>query len=101
MVAGLMVGAASRSKSARRLVRGKRASCDASLPAPFGAFVDFGGEDLGEEREVALLGSLRDLGEAGGVGAHDGQSQLAGGGADRGGGGGVGHLGHWASRRSS
>jgi hypothetical protein len=44
------------------------------LSAPFDAFVDLGGEDLCQEREVALLRALRDLGEAGGVGAHDGEA---------------------------
>jgi len=42
--------------------------------ASFDPFVDLGGEDLGQEREVALLGALCDLGEAGGVGAHDRES---------------------------
>ena len=74
---------------------------DAALPPSFGSFVDLGGEDLGQEREVALLAALRDLGEPCRVGAHDGEAQLACGGADRGRGCGVGHLGHWASRRSS
>jgi hypothetical protein len=73
----------------------------AALPAAFDAFIDFGGEDLGQEGEVTLLGPLGDLGEAGGVGAHHREAQLAGGGPDGGGRGRVGHLGHWASRRSS
>lgn len=37
-----------------------------------------GNEDLGQERQVALLGPPRDLGDAGGVGAHDGEAELAG-----------------------
>lgn len=74
---------------------------DAALAAPFDAFVDLGGEDLGEEAEVALLGALGDLSEAGGIGADHGEAQFSGGGPDGCGGSGVGHLGHWASRKSS
>jgi len=75
---------------------------DASLAASLGAFVDFGGEDLGKEGEVGVLRALRDLRESAGVGTHDREAQLAGRGADRRGGGGVRHLGHWlASNRSS
>jgi hypothetical protein len=35
---------------------------------------DFGREDLGQEREVALLGTLSDLSEPGGVGANHRES---------------------------
>jgi hypothetical protein len=35
-----------------------------------------GNEDLGQERQGALLGPPRDLGDAGGVGAHDGEAEL-------------------------
>ena len=41
-----------------------------------------GNEDLGQERQVALLGPPRDLGDAGGVDAHDGEAELAGRGPD-------------------
>jgi hypothetical protein len=36
-----------------------------------------GNEDVGQERQVALLEPPRDLGDAGGVGAHDGEAELA------------------------
>jgi hypothetical protein len=50
---------------------------DAPLAAPFGALVDLGGEHLGQERHVAHLGALGDLGQAVGVGAdHLGQRDL-------------------------
>jgi len=101
MVAGLMVGAALRSKSARRLVPREASFVDPPLAAPFDPLVDLGGEDLGQEGEVALLGALGDLGQAAGVAADDGEAQLPGGGPDGGGRGGVGHGGHLASRRSS
>ena len=77
MVAGLIVGAAARSKSARRLRRGKRASWIRRAPASLGSVVDLGGEDLGQEAQVGGLLALGDLGQAGGFGAHDGEVQLA------------------------
>ena len=46
---------------------------DAAGSAAFGAGVDFGFEDLGEEPEVGQLGSLGVGGEPGCVGAHDGR----------------------------
>jgi hypothetical protein len=36
---------------------------DAPLAAAFGSFVDLGGEHLGQERHVAHLGALGDLGQ--------------------------------------
>ena len=56
---------------------------DPSAPAPFGAFVDFDGEGVGEEAEVGRLGSLRLGGEPAGVFTDRRQVQLAGGGVDR------------------
>jgi len=38
---------------------GEACFVDPSLAAPFGALVDFSGEDLGEEREIGELRSLR------------------------------------------
>ena len=93
MVAGLTVGAAPRSKSARRLMRGKRASLMRLGPAAFAAFVELGGKNLGQKSQVAHLGALGDLGEAAGVGADHRQAELPGGGPDSGGRGGVGHHG--------
>ena len=62
---------------------------DAAGAAAFGAVVDLGGEDLGEEPQVGLAFPDGDLGQAGGFGADGGQVQFPGGGADRGLGGGV------------
>ena len=77
-----MVGTASRLNSASRLSRGKLRVGDPAGPAPSGAVVDFGGEDLGEIAEVGAAFAHRDVGEAGGLGADGGQVQLAGGRAD-------------------
>ena len=57
---------------------------DAAGAASFGAVVDLGGEDLGQEPQVGLAFPLGDLGQAGRFGAHGGQVQFAGGRADRG-----------------
>ena len=50
---------------------------DASLAAPFGALIDFGGEDVGEEREIRQLRSLRVGRDALRVVAHDGEFQVS------------------------
>ena len=52
LVAGGDRGAASRSNSASRLIRGKPGLVDAPLPAPRVALLDFGGEDLRQEHPM-------------------------------------------------
>ena len=66
---------------------------DASGAASFGAVVDLGGQDFGEVAQVGVAFPVGDLGEADRFGAHGGQVQLAGRGADGGLGGGVGGRG--------
>jgi hypothetical protein len=67
---------------------------DAAGAAPGGAVVEFGGEDLGEVGQVGGAFPGGDLGQPGSLVADGGQLELAGGDADRGLGGGVGHGGH-------
>ena len=67
---------------------------DAAGAAPGGAVVELGGQDLGEVGQVGGVFPGGDLGQPGGLVADGGQLELAGGGADRGLGGGVGHGGH-------
>ena len=67
---------------------------DAAGAAPGGAVVEFGGEDFGEVGQVGGVVPGGDLGQPGGLVADGRQLQLAGCGADRGLGGGVGHGGH-------
>jgi len=62
---------------------GEAGFADAAGPAPFAAGVDLGGQDLGKIGQVGVPGTLRCLGETGGVGTHDRQAQLARRGADR------------------
>ena len=80
---------------------GEAGFADAAGPAAAGAVVGLGGEDLGEVGQVGLPFPDRDLGQPGGLVADGRQFQLAGCGADRGQGGGVGHAGHRVSPVSS
>jgi len=57
---------------------------DAAGAASFAAVVDFGGQDFGEVAEVGLAFPVGDVGQAGGFGAHGGQVQFSGRGADAG-----------------
>jgi hypothetical protein len=66
---------------------------DSPLASPFGAVVDLGREDLGQEGQVRQPVALGDVGQPGGLGPDRGEMQLPGGGAD-GGLGGVGDGGH-------
>ena len=79
-----MVATASMLKSAKPFQSRELGVVDAPGAAPFGAVVDLGGQDLGEVTQVGLAFPVGDLGEADRLGAHGGQMQFAGGGADRG-----------------
>jgi hypothetical protein len=67
---------------------------DAAGAAPGGAVIELGGQDFGEVGQVGGVFPGGDLGQPGGLVADGGQLELAGGGADRGPGGGVGGGGH-------
>jgi hypothetical protein len=71
---------------------------DSAGAAVFGAFVDFSGEDFGQEPEVGELGPLGGFGDPGGLGSDHGQAEVFGGGSDGGESSGVGGGVHRAWR---
>ncbi len=75
-MAGGIVGAAARSKSARRFDRREPGLGDAPLPASGVALLDLGAEQLGEEGPVGQAVPGRRLGELGVLGPDGGQAQL-------------------------
>ena len=97
IVAGLIVGAASKSNSADPFDAWEVGFVDQSTAATFGSFVDFDAERVGQEGEVGRFGSLCLGGDPVGVFTDRWQVQLAGGCVDGGRRGGIGGGGHCAS----
>ena len=83
-LAGLTVGAAAKSKSSRRLRRGKASFEQAAGPATAVAVVDLGGEHLGQIGPMGEPFFGGRVGQRCGLGAHRGQVQHPAGGTDSG-----------------
>ena len=94
MVAALTDGAAARSKSPRRLMRGNCASWTRRWRRRSPRSSTSAARRLGQVAEIGGVAALRHLGQAHALGAHRRQVQLPGGRPDGGFGCGVGHLGH-------
>ena len=87
MVAGLMLGLASKSKSAQPLLAGEPGGLDPAVGAAAVAVVAFGHQQFGEEPAVGQLFAGGGVGELGELGADGGQPQHPAGLVDRGVGG--------------